>query len=242
MKGKRILITGATGGIGRAIALYMAKSGGHFILQGRNEEKLKKIKEEVEELGAIADLWMDDFRFIDSQLPPANGLQFANIDIFVHASGHSLYNMLVDTTDQEWDELFNVHMKSAFRIIKAILPHMVAQRWGRILLISSIWGEVGASCEVAYAAAKGALNAFTKSLAKELAPSGVTVNAIAPGAIETKMVLDHLLEEEINLLKEQIPAGRLGRPEEIASLVQYLTGEESSYITGQIIHVNGGWS
>ncbi|MNC52930.1 3-oxoacyl-[acyl-carrier-protein] reductase FabG [compost metagenome] len=120
------------------------------------------------------------------------------------------------------------------------MPYMVSQQYGRIINVSSVWGISGASCEVAYSASKGGVNAFTKALAKELAPSGVTVNAVAPGAVNTAM-LNNLQEEELRMLEDEIPAGRLASPDEVASLVYFLALPESGYITGQVISPNGGW-
>ncbi|MNV85088.1 3-oxoacyl-[acyl-carrier-protein] reductase FabG [compost metagenome] len=120
------------------------------------------------------------------------------------------------------------------------MPYMVSQRYGRIINVSSVWGITGASCEVAYSASKGGVNAFTKALAKELAPSGVTVNAVAPGAVNTNM-LSNLQEDEVRMLEDEIPVGRLATPNEISSLIYFLALPESGYITGQIISPNGGW-
>lgn len=239
--GKRILVTGATGGIGGAIALKLAKPKNHLIIQGRNEQQLQSLYEQIHELGATAEKWSCDFGQLNESM--LNQVQYLlqGIDFYIHSSGQSLYKMLMDTSIEEWDQLFQVHIRSAFMITKKLLPHMVSQRFGRIILISSIWGEVGASCEVAYSAAKGAVQAYTKALAKELAPSGITVNAIAPGAFETRMIYDQFDPAEVISLQEQIPAGRLGRPEEIAALVEHLIGEQSAYITGQILNINGGW-
>lgn len=239
--GKRILITGASGGIGGAIARTLAKPHHHFILQGRNESHLRSLCKQVEKNGATAEVWVSDFAKLEEETLLEKSQYLQNIDIYIHSSGQSLYKMLIDTTLEEWDQLFQVHVRSAFMITKQILPHMVSQRFGRIVFISSIWGEVGASCEVAYSAAKGAMQSFCKALAKEVAPSGVTVNAVAPGAVETRMILDHFSLDEVSSIEEQIPMGRLARPEEIASLVEYLVSEHSGYITGQVIHVNGGW-
>ncbi|MNI31978.1 3-oxoacyl-[acyl-carrier-protein] reductase FabG [compost metagenome] len=148
--------------------------------------------------------------------------------------------MLADVTEEEWDEIMAVNLKGTFLCSQIFMPYMVSQRYGRIINVSSVWGISGASCEVAYSASKGGVNAFTKALAKELAPSGVTVNAVAPGAVQTAM-LASLQADEMRMLEEEIPAGRLASPEEISSLVYFLALPESGYITGQIISPNGGW-
>jgi len=134
----------------------------------------------------------------------------------------------------------SVHLKGMFLSTQLFMPHMIAQRYGRIINVSSVWGMSGASCEVLYSTTKGGVNAFTKALAKELAPSGVTVNAVAPGVVDTYMMDGFNLEEKA-ALQQEIPAGRFGSAEEIASLVYFLSLPESSYITGQIISPNGGW-
>lgn len=239
--GKRILVTGASGGIGGAIARRLAKPDHHIVIQGRNEQRLQSLYEQLNTAGATVDIWVCDFAELnEAKLADVSQL-LENIDIYIHSSGHSLYKMLIDTELLEWDQLFQVHLRSAFMISKRLLPSMVSKRYGRMILISSIWGEVGASCEVAYSAAKGAVQAYTKALAKEVAPSGITVNAIAPGAFETSMIYDQFTSDEVITLREQIPAGRLGRPEEIAALAEHLIGDHSAYITGQILNINGGW-
>jgi 3-oxoacyl-[acyl-carrier protein] reductase len=161
-------------------------------------------------------------------------------DILVNNAGKAHYGMLADVTEEEWDEVMAVNLKGTFLCSQIFMPYMVSQRFGRIINVSSVWGISGASCEVAYSASKGGVNAFTKALAKELAPSGVTVNAVAPGAVNTAM-LNNLQEEELRMLEEEIPAGRLASPEEVASLVYFLALPESGYITGQVISPNGGW-
>jgi 3-oxoacyl-[acyl-carrier protein] reductase len=148
--------------------------------------------------------------------------------------------MLADVTEEEWDQVMNINLRGMFLCTQLFMSHMVNQKYGRIINVSSIWGISGASCEVLYSTAKGGVNAFTKSLAKELAPSGVTVNAVAPGVVETTMN-NNLNPQEKQALKDEIPAGRFAQPDEIASLVYFIALPESGYITGQIISPNGGW-
>ncbi|WP_028986615.1 elongation factor P 5-aminopentanone reductase [Thermicanus aegyptius] len=237
---KTILITGASGGIGSRIACEVANEETFLVLQGRNRETLEAVKKKVLAKGAAAELWVSDFRRLHTE-EVAKETSLQNVDIYIHCSGNSLYKLITDTSEEEWDALFAVHIKSAFLISRRLIPYMIRRRWGRILLISSIWGEAGAAMEVAYSAAKGAVGLYTKALAKELAPSGITVNAIAPGAIDTPMMREDFAEEEIKEIAGRIPAGRLGTPEEVAHLARFLIREESAYITGQILHVNGGW-
>ena len=161
-------------------------------------------------------------------------------DILVNNAGISHYGLLADVTDEIWDEVMAINLKGTFLCTQEMMPYMISQRYGRIINVSSIWGLSGASCEVLYSTTKGGVNAFTKALAKELAPSGVTVNAVAPGAVQTTM-LDHLDQSELKMLEEEIPAGRLAQPDEISSLVYFLALPESGYINGQIISPNGGW-
>ncbi len=161
-------------------------------------------------------------------------------DILVNNAGIAHYGMLSDVTEQEWDDVMNVNLKGMFLTTQLFMGDMIRQRFGRIINVSSVWGMSGASCEVLYSTTKGGMNAFTKALAKELAPSGVTVNAVAPGAVDTVM-LDKLDEDEKQALEQEIPIGRFAQPNEIASLVYFLSLPESAYITGQIISPNGGW-
>lgn len=167
----------------------------------------------------------------------SNGMQ---PDILVNNAGKSHYGMLADVSEEEWDDIMAINLKGTFMCSQIFMPYMVSQRYGRIINVSSVWGISGASCEVAYSASKGGVNAFTKALAKELAPSGVTVNAVAPGAVNTNM-LSNLQEDEVRMLEDEIPAGRLATPNEISSLIYFLALPESGYITGQIISPNGGW-
>ena len=161
-------------------------------------------------------------------------------DIIVNNAGISHYGLLSDVSEDDWDLVMNTNLKGMFLCTQAFLPHMISQKYGRIVNVSSVWGITGASCEVLYSTAKGGMNAFTKALAKELAPSGITVNAVAPGAVDTSM-LHHMNEEDKQLLINDIPIGRLAQPEEIASLVYFVALPESGYITGQVISPNGGW-
>ncbi|MNI54327.1 3-oxoacyl-[acyl-carrier-protein] reductase FabG [compost metagenome] len=161
-------------------------------------------------------------------------------DIVVNNAGISHYGLLSDVTEEDWDRVLAVNLKGMFLCTQLFMSHMIQQKYGRIINVSSIWGISGASCEVVYSTAKGGMNAFTKALAKELAPSGVTVNAVAPGAVDTVMMTGFDEEEKAAMINE-IPAGRFALPDEIASLVYFLALPESGYITGQIISPNGGW-
>ena len=164
---------------------------------------------------------------------------FGGVDIVINNAGIAHIGLLSDMTPEEWNNIINVNLSSAFFTSKLAIPYMLSKQAGKIINISSVWGNVGSSCEVAYSASKGGLNSFTKALAKELAPSNIQVNAIACGCIDTEMN-QCFSEEERKELIEEIPAGRFGTPEEVAALV-YTVANESGFLTGQIITLDGGW-
>ncbi|EEM04587.1 Short-chain dehydrogenase/reductase SDR [Bacillus pseudomycoides] len=162
------------------------------------------------------------------------------IDVIVYAAGKSIFGLATDVTNEQLNEMVELQVKSVYNLLSLALPSMIRLRSGNIVVISSIWGQVGASCEVLYSMVKGAQNSYVKALAKEIALSGIRVNAVAPGAIETEM-LSVFSEEDKKEIAEEIPAGRIGFPEEVAKTVSFLVSPGASYITGQIIGVNGGW-
>ncbi len=241
---KNVLVTGATGGIGKAIAELFAKSGYNVALHTFSKiEQAKLFGEELENKYSVktfvvtADVsqWNEVknmFSLVDEN--------FGKIDVLVNNAGVSSVMMLCDTDETEMDRVLGVNLKGAMMCAKEASVNMVHNKWGRIINISSVWGNVGASCEVAYSASKAGLVGFTKALAKELAPSGITVNAVSPGLIDTKMNA-HLSNDDIKELCDEIPVGRIGTPEEVAHTVLFLASEEASYITAQNIAVDGGW-
>ena len=239
-----VLITGGSRGIGAAIARRFAAEGLNVVIHYLNShEQANETARECISLGGNRVMTVSaDVRQRDSLLRMKEKLEAAGMmpDILVNNAGIAHYGMLADLTEQEWDEVSGVNLKGLFLCTQLFMGPMVSSRWGRIINVSSVWGISGASCEVLYSATKGGVNAFTKALAKELAPSGVTVNAVAPGAVSTEMIA-HLDMDEMRALEEEIPAGRLAQPDEIASLVYFLSLPESSYITGQVISPNGGW-
>ncbi|WP_310550376.1 elongation factor P 5-aminopentanone reductase [Paenibacillus glufosinatiresistens] len=238
-----VLVTGGSGGIGGAIAERFASVGmGVAIHYMQSHEAANEVARRCLEQGARAMTVKADLRDRVQLERMAERLEAEGMrpDILVNNAGRAHYGMLADLTDAEWDDLMAVNLKSAFMCSQIFMRHMVSQRYGRIINISSVWGISGASCEVAYSASKGGMNAFTKALAKELAPSGVTVNAVAPGAVMTRM-MEGFADEEVRSLEEEIPAGRLASPEDVSSLVYFLALPESGYITGQVISPNGGW-
>ena len=163
---------------------------------------------------------------------------YEKLDVLVNNAGISLVRVIQDTTPSDWDRVFDVNVKGAFNCCRSAVDKMIGNGGGSIINVSSIWGEVGASCEVAYSASKGAVIAFTKALAKELAPSNVRVNCVSPGVIDTDMNA-HLTGDEMEQLIEQIPAGRIGRPEDVAKACLYLA--EAEYVTGEVLSVGGGF-
>lgn len=237
--GKWILITGASGGIGQAIAKQLAKEGYSLYLNyHQNETAIKQLLESLaaydgEYLPIQADLQQEnDYKKIVENI--------FTIDGIIHASGISTYGLFTDLKEEEMKALWNIHVHSLMCITKAILPKMLSRQSGNIIVITSIWGQVGAAMEVAYSAVKGAQISFVKALSKELAYNGIRVNAVAPGAIKTNM-LHTFSPEEMQLITEEIPMGRLGSPREVAESVAFLLSEKSSYMTGQILSLNGGW-
>jgi 3-oxoacyl-[acyl-carrier protein] reductase len=166
--------------------------------------------------------------------------KFGSVDVLVNNAGISSVGLFQDMSRDEWDRIWRVNVGAVFNCCQLVLPHMINAKSGKIINISSVWGNVGASCEVAYSATKGAVNSLTKALAKEVAPSGIQVNAVACGAIDTEMN-SHLSADDKSALADEIPAGRFGTPAEIARIVKQLT-ETPSYLTGQIITVDGGWT
>ncbi|ETT53734.1 MULTISPECIES: 3-oxoacyl-ACP reductase FabG [unclassified Paenibacillus] len=238
-----VLITGGSGGIGGAIAERFASVGMNIVIHYMNShEAANDVARRCLALGAKVMTVAADMKDRSQLVRMAERLESSGMmpDILVNNAGKAHYGMLADLTEEEWDDIMAVNLKGTFMCSQIFMPYMVTQRYGRIINVSSVWGISGASCEVAYSASKGGVNAFTKALAKELAPSKVTVNAVAPGAVHTAM-LSNLQADELKMLEDEIPAGRLATPEDISSLVYFLALPESGYITGQVISPNGGW-
>ena len=240
---KKILITGASRGIGLSIAHRFAKEGYSLVINCRQSaDVLMDIKKELENkyhiqiLASVGNI--GDYTYVE-QLFAQIQKEFGGVDIVINNAGISHIGLLSDMTVEEWNTLINVNLSSAFYTSKLAIPYMLSKQQGKIINISSVWGKVGASCEVAYSASKGGLNSFTKALAKELAPSNIQVNAIACGCIDTEMNRCFTEEERQNLANE-IPAGRFGTPEEVADLA-YTLSNNNNYLTGQIISLDGGW-
>jgi len=240
--GQHAIVTGASRGIGRAIAVSLARAGANVVVNYRHsaaaaEEVVAECRQHgVSALAVQADVAQSSEV---ERLLETTCVNFGSPTILVNNAGVAYTGLLLDTTEADWDHLMDANLKAPYLCAKAVLPHMIRKQYGRIINISSIWGIAGGSCEVAYSASKGGLIALTKALAKEVGPSGITVNAVAPGAILTDMI-GHLSEEDIAMIADETPVGRLGTPEDVASAVLYLALPASSFLTGQIISPNGG--
>ena len=239
---RTILITGASSGIGAATAIAFAKPNNRLILVSRkNREGLKKIENEARKMGAeILSILADVSDYEDCKSVVQQGVErFGTIDLLVNDAGISHIGLFQDMTPDEWQHIMNVNIGSVMNLCHLVIPSMVHRHHGRIINISSVWGNVGASCEAVYSASKGAINSFTKALAKELAPSNIQVNAIAFGAIETPMNA-WLSKEEAEALADEIPVGREGTKEEAAQMI-CMVADAPDYLTGQILTMDGGW-
>lgn len=240
---KTVLITGASRGIGRAAAVLFGKNGYNVIVNYcKNASAAEQVCAEIRDFGGTAEAFCADVsdRSAVNKMAEFAVSLFGGADILVNNAGIAEQIMFCDITEEKWDRLFAVDVKGVYNCTQALLPHMVHEKYGRIINISSMWGITGASCEVHYSAAKAAVIGFTKALAKELGPSGITVNAVAPGVVDTEM--NGLLDDDtMECLKEETPLGRIGSPEDIARSILYLASEGASFITGQVLSVNGGF-
>lgn len=239
---KTACITGASRGIGRAIALKFAEKGYDLALScEKNSAQLEQTARDAAAHGARCLCYTGDLGRAENCAALFHEItqSFARLDVLVCNAGISHLGLLQDMSVEEWDSMIQSDLSSVFYLSRLAIPMMLSAGQGKIINLSSVWGHAGASCEVAYSAAKGGVNSFTKALAKELAPSNIQVNAIAPGVIDTEMN-QWLSSEDRAALEEEIPAGRFGTPEEVAELALTLA-ESSSYLTGQIITLSGGW-
>ena len=239
---KTVLITGASRGIGRGIALSFAKEGWQVALNCRqNVEQLNETKALVCKGGAKCAIFPADVSDYTQTEKMFGDIEqtFGGVDILINNAGISIIGLFQDLSRADWMRLMDTNVGSVYNCCHFAIPHMVHEKCGKIINISSVWGIAGASCEAAYSASKGAVNALTRALAKELAPSNIQVNAIACGVIDTDMNRCFAPEEMASLI-EEIPADRIGRPEEVAALAgQLITAP--AYMTGQIITIDGGW-
>jgi len=238
---KNIIVTGGSRGIGKCIVENLAKDGHNVILNyNKSEKEAKKIKQELKEQGINIEIFKAD---VSKRNDVQKLIKFARakmktIDVLINNAGIAKLQMFQDVTEQDWNEIMDTNLKSIYYTIQEVLGDMIHQKSGCIINISSIWGTVGAACEAVYSASKAGMDAITKSLAKELGPSNIRVNSIAPGVIDTDMnsKLDEKIKEQI---KNETPLGKIGKPIEIYKCVKWLIEDE--FTTGQIISVNGGY-
>ncbi len=236
-----IIITGGSRGIGKCLVENLARDGHNILLNyNKSEKQAKKIQEDLKAEGIIIEIFKAD---VSKKIEVKALVEFAlkkweNIDVLVNNAGIAKLQMFQDITEDDWNEIINTNLKSAFYTTQEVLPNMLHRKEGIIINISSIWGLVGASCETVYSISKAGLDAMTKSLAKELGPSNIRINSIAPGVIDTEM--NSKLDEHIkNEIKAETPLGKIGKPIDIYKCVKWLIEDE--FTTGQIISVNGGY-
>ncbi len=239
---RTVLITGAAKGIGKATTQVFAENHFNVVINYLSSvEAAQSLANNLQERGLSAlALCADITQKVQVEKMVNEACHtFGSIDILVNNAGISHYKLFPEITEEEWDRMINVHLKGMYNCCKLVVPEMIRKKKGKIINMSSIWGMVGASCEVSYSTAKAGMIGFTKALAKELGPSNIQVNCVAPGVIETDM-LSNLTEADKILLKEEIPLMRFGQVQEIANLVFYLATPQADYITGQVISPNGG--
>ncbi|MGD7021167.1 elongation factor P 5-aminopentanone reductase [Rossellomorea vietnamensis] len=236
---KFALITGSSGGIGRQTALTLAEKGWNLYLHFHSNQMA------VEELLGEISEFQGEYIPVKADLSSESGAenllsQIFHVDAVIYTSGTPLYGLFQDISDEQMDSMWNLHVKSLMKIMQGLLPKLLQSPIGNAVIVSSIWGQTGAACEVLYSSVKGAQIAFVKSLSKELARNSVRVNAVAPGAVKTNMMTS-FSTEEISEIVDEIPMGRMAEPSEVADTIDFLLSAKSSYITGQVLSVNGGW-
>ena len=238
------IVTGASGGIGRSIARGLALDGWSVLINYySNKDCAIALENELTDLGCLAVSFcadVSDREQVNAMLDFAES-RLGRIELVVNNAGTAFTGLFQDTDDETWERIMNVNLNGARNVILSTLPGMLARKHGSIINVSSIWGIRGASCEVAYACSKAAIVGLTRSLAAELAPSGIRVNCVAPGCIATDMTLK-LGADTIDILKEETPLGRLGTPEDVADAVRFLASDASSFMTGQVLTIDGGFT
>ena len=239
---KTIIVTGASKGIGREIAKELATKGNTVIANyNKSEKEINELKQELEKSNIKLDVFKADVskREEAANLVNYTTKKYGKIDVLINNAGISQIKEFTQITDEDWNNMLNVNLNSAFYMSQEVCKNMIHNKNGCIINISSIWGLTGASCEVHYSVSKAGVDALTKSLAKELGPSNIRVNSIAPGIIDTEMN-KHLNKEEIEYIKEEIPLEKIGRTIDIERCIELLINDE--YTTGQVISINGGWN
>ena len=240
---KTALVTGAGTGIGRACAVKLAEEGYSVAVHfNRSEKGAEETVRLIEENGGRAIALRADLRDAEAVKALKNQVisQLGCPDVIVNNAGISRIAQIQDVSENEWDDVLGANLKSVFLVTRSFIPEMIGRGKGSIVNISSMWGQVGASCESVYSASKGGIISFTKALAKELGPSGIRVNCISPGCIRTAM-MEEFSDDVVDELIEETPLLRLGEPEDVADAVVFLAGEKASFITGQVLGVNGGF-
>ena len=238
LSGRTALITGASGGIGSAIAKNLSQQGAHVILHGTRAGRLEELASEIGTNVSVVTANLSDREAVGGLVSEAAKATGA-IDILVNNAGITRDNLFMRMKDEEWDDVLEVNLTSSMLLCRSAIRAMMKARWGRIISISSIVGVTGNPGQTNYAASKAGMIGFSKSLAAEVASRGITVNVVAPGFIETPMT-DELTDEQKQKLLGNVPAGRLGSSQEVAAAVSFLASEEAAYMTGETLHVNGG--
>lgn len=238
---KVILVTGASRGIGNSIARSLAHDNIVIANYNKSVDEAKKLQSELQNENITIDIIKADVsnRVEVKDMIACIIAKYGKIDVLINNAGISQYKLFTDITDDDWENIMSINLKANFIVTQEVVQNMIANKSGLIINISSIWGVTGAAMEVAYSTSKAGIIGLTKSLAKELGPSNIRVNAIAPGIIDTSMN-NKFSQEEINDIKEEIPLERIGQPEEITKCIEWLLTD--NYTTGQVISINGGWN
>jgi 3-oxoacyl-[acyl-carrier protein] reductase len=240
---KTVIVTGASKGIGKSMAETFADNGYNVLINynSSHDEALKLYESLIDKGRSVRTFKADVSKRneVDSMIDFCYK-EFNGIDILINNAGIAETKLFIDISEQDWDKMMDINLKGVFNCTQSVLRHMISQKSGKIINISSIWGIVGASCESHYSASKAAIIGLTKSLAKELGPSNIQVNSIAPGVIKTDMLSEYS-EDDLNALKEDTPLLRLGTPKDISSCALFLASDAADFITGQIISPNGGF-
>lgn len=238
------IVTGASRGIGAAAAVELAKLGYAVVVNfNSSEEKALSVLDKIKNSGGSGMVFKADVskrNEVDKMISTAVG-KYGKIGVLVNNAGISQQKLFTDITQEDWSRMVNVNLGGVFNCCQSVLPHMIHEKSGKIINVSSVWGTVGASCEVHYSAVKAGIIGLSKALAKEVAPSGITVNCIAPGCIMTDMLTQDCDNDTIEQLKEDTPLGKIGMPRDVAMSIAFLASDKADFITGQVLGVDGGF-
>lgn len=243
MNKKTVIITGASRGIGKSTAQVFAENNYNVVINyNKSKKQAESLLDKLKQKGLSACIYKADISNYSSAKTLIDYAVscFGDIDVLVNNCGVSSYSLFTDCKEEDFDKIININIKSALNCSKFALPYMIKKHSGKIINVSSIWGLTGASCEVIYSMSKAAIIGFTKALAKEVALSNINVNCIAPGSVETDMMLNEFSKKELDEIKNEIPMQRFAKPEEIAKIIYFLASEQANYITGQVLSPNGG--